>query len=133
MTIALRECETDLGPPPGRRPLDPSRLAVLRELDPGGHHGLLAALLEAFREQATSDLVTIESAIEAGDATIVARRAHSLKGAAADVGATGVKEVCADLEANAAFLGRPALVARVAELHVEVDHARSAIEAAAAR
>ena len=111
-----------------RRSLDPTRLAVLRELDPGGHSRLLEALLDAFRDQAVSDLATLEGAIVSGDETIVARRAHSLKGAAADVGANGVRDVCAVLEAVAPCAGSDELTALVAELRAELEWVQRAID-----
>jgi HPt (histidine-containing phosphotransfer) domain-containing protein len=64
-----------------------------------GDRGLLDRILVRFRERAAADLTRMEAGLASGDAACIERVAHGLKGAAANVSATGLAELAAGLEA----------------------------------
>jgi HPt (histidine-containing phosphotransfer) domain-containing protein len=65
----------------------------------GGNLKRYKALLQKFAEQSTTAVTEIRSALSAGDREQAARAAHSLKGAAANLGAAPVAEMAAKAEA----------------------------------
>jgi signal transduction histidine kinase/DNA-binding response OmpR family regulator/HPt (histidine-containing phosphotransfer) domain-containing protein len=65
----------------------------------GGNRMRYEALLQKFAGQSTGSVTEIRVALSAGDQQTAARAAHSLKGAAANLGATGVAELAAKAEA----------------------------------
>jgi len=83
-----------------RAPVDARRLAVLREMGPGG--SLLRKMVDAFLDVAAVELAGMGCAVEGGDSECVRQRAHRLRGAAANLGADGVATLCARLERLAA-------------------------------
>jgi two-component system sensor histidine kinase/response regulator len=113
-----------------RRPLYPDRLLVLRELDPAGGSGLLALLLTTFAEQAASDVAAMRASVAMGDGPAIVARAHSLKGAAADIGAYPVSEACGELETAAADMTLTALPALLRALTAELDRVEVAVDSA---
>jgi HPt (histidine-containing phosphotransfer) domain-containing protein len=79
--------------------VDPERLELLRGLDDGS--GLLLADLAAqFLQQTSSIRSEIAAAVDAGDCATVRRLAHLVKGGGANIGVTGLAEICARLEAS---------------------------------
>ncbi|MGH2813288.1 MAG: response regulator [Actinomycetota bacterium] len=93
-------------PPPGEtsegdessRPVDPARVAELRELTDGTHRDGFTVLAELFVEDAHVRVVSMRQAIDRDDAVGVGREAHALKGSAANVGAVKLAQTCGDLE-----------------------------------
>ncbi len=82
--------------------LDPEVIAGLVALGEDGGENILKLLVDIFTaEEAPSCLSHIEEAIQAGDATELAEGAHKLKGSAAQLGATRLRELCAILESEA--------------------------------
>ncbi len=65
----------------------------------GGNRKRYEALLRKFAEPSGGGVAEIRTALAAGDMATAARAAHSLKGAAANLGASGVAEVAAKAEA----------------------------------
>jgi two-component system, sensor histidine kinase and response regulator len=65
----------------------------------GGNRMRYEALLQKFAGQSTGSVTEIRAALSAGDTQTAARAAHSLKGAAANLGATAVAEIAAKAEA----------------------------------
>ncbi|PID40952.1 MAG: hypothetical protein CR984_00550 [Proteobacteria bacterium] len=63
-------------------------------------------LLELFRETGGTDIATIKSALAAGDAEQVARSAHTISGAAGNMGIMDIHEAAKSIEqaANAGKL-----------------------------
>lgn len=78
--------------------LDPEALARLHELDPDGIHGVVQRVLAAFRASLVRMLALLQSHRERSDAAEVANVAHTLKSAAASVGALELSGVCAQVE-----------------------------------
>lgn len=66
-----------------------------------GDEELLEELLTLFQDSSTSDLELLRQAVAVGDAAGIVRAAHSLKGAAASLGIEGVRQVAAEMEADA--------------------------------
>ena len=65
----------------------------------GGDEELFAELKQVLLEEAVTETAGIESAIQSEDAKTVQRLAHTLKGAAANMGAEPLREVAAQMEA----------------------------------
>jgi DNA-binding response OmpR family regulator len=109
-------------------PLDRDMLERLLEL---GGPELFSDLAETFLRDAPVRLAELRRAVEAGDADLVQRSAHALRGSSGSMGATQMAQFCAglqdagargDLEQSIGLLGRleaefgrvrPALAAKV--------------------
>jgi CheY-like chemotaxis protein len=103
-------------------PLDPDRLALLRELD-GGDGELLSAVVSEFVDDSERQLTAVSAGLIEGDPHVVERAVHSLKGASANLGATTLADLCGELEAlaRAAALGMaPDLLDSIRAEHVRV-------------
>ena len=101
--------------------LDQDRLAVLRGLGPPDGGGLLPRLVETFLAGAPATLAALRAAAT-GDAPALTEGAHRLKGAAANLGATRLAGICAELEA----MGRDVPEAGIGEA---LDRLERAMEA----
>jgi two-component system, sensor histidine kinase and response regulator len=82
------------GPGPSDDPLDLA--AALERLD--GDRQLLEELAALFLEESAQNLREIRKAFQAGEARLLERLAHTVKGASANIGATLVARAAADLE-----------------------------------
>ena len=87
-------------PPETRDPLDRSQIEFLVSLDDGQGEMLAEIVREylASSEESSTELVRL---LGEGDREAIERAAHTLKGASANVGATGLVDVCAGLEMRA--------------------------------
>ena len=72
------------------------REALLAELD--GDEELLAELVETMRAEAPKLLHEVQAAVAACDPALVARAAHTLKGAVSNFGARGTADAALQLE-----------------------------------
>lgn len=72
------------------------REAMLAELD--GDEELLAELVETMKAEAPKLLLEVRVAVEAADATLVGRAAHTLKGAVSNFGARAAADAALRLE-----------------------------------
>jgi two-component system sensor histidine kinase/response regulator len=99
---------------PEAQAVDPSRLAILRELGPEDGMGLLPAAVRAFNQDLQPSLDALRLAIGKGGEELV-QAAHKLKGAAANIGANGAVAICQELEelGRAHKDGDPELLARL--------------------
>ena len=88
-------------PPDTRDPLDPSQIEFLVSLDDGQGEMLAEIVREylASSEECSSELGRL---LGEGDCPAIERTAHTLKGASANVGASGLVELCARLESRRA-------------------------------
>jgi two-component system sensor histidine kinase/response regulator len=103
-------------------PLDPERLALLRELD-GGDGELLTAVVTEFVDDSTQQLGAVSAALIDGDPRVVERAVHNLKGASANLGATTLADLCGELEVLArasALTMAPDLLDSIRAEHVRV-------------
>ncbi|MGB7060939.1 MAG: PAS domain S-box protein [Candidatus Zixiibacteriota bacterium] len=97
-TVGRKETVAD-----GSRPVIPIDLeAALDRFD--GDKEFLTNMLQEFLDSASGQLETLEKAVEREDAELIEREAHSIKGAAGNLGATGIADVSLKLE----LLGRKA-------------------------
>lgn len=72
--------------------LDPQTLDTLRQLTPPGEPDVLAQVLKLFLEEAPRRIERLRSALTEGNAVEFQRLAHSLKGAAGNIGANAVHD-----------------------------------------
>jgi two-component system sensor histidine kinase/response regulator len=102
-------------------PLDPERVAMLRELD-GGDGELLTAVVSEYVDDSTRQLGAAEAALIEGDPRVVERAVHNLKGASANLGATTLAGLCGELEA----LARASALAMAPDLldSIRAEHTR---------
>ena len=91
-TVGRKESGTHQLPP--GIPIDLE--AALDRFD--GDNEFLEKMLQEFVESAPKQLEMLEGAIKKGDAKLVEREAHSIKGAAGNLGATGIADVSLKLE-----------------------------------
>jgi CheY-like chemotaxis protein len=84
-------------------PLDDAALETLASSLGGGGEGWAAVreLIDAFLEDAPTDMEGLRRAVERGDAEETRRLAHTLKSSGATVGARTLSELCRQLEALA--------------------------------
>jgi len=89
-------------PPPAAPPLagvlDPAVVDQLRALAGAGSPGLLHKLQESFARDTPPRLLALRAAVAAGDADGVAFNVHTIKGSAANLGATAIVATCQKLE-----------------------------------
>jgi HPt (histidine-containing phosphotransfer) domain-containing protein len=78
--------------------------------------GLIALLIDAYEQDTRSRLERVRAAMASGDASGLSAEAHSIKGAARQMGASAVADVCFNLERNASNLTGPALAESVGTL-----------------
>lgn len=78
--------------------LDPASVQRLRELDPGGAHGLLERVLDTFVESLVRHVDELRAARAGADRAGMRHVAHTLKSSAASVGALELSRWCADVE-----------------------------------
>jgi histidine phosphotransfer protein HptB len=81
-------------------PLDRSQIELLLSLDDGAGE-TLAEIVQEYRNVSWEGRTALRHEARTGDHVSLAKTAHSLKGASANVGATDLAEVCADLEMRA--------------------------------
>ena len=81
-------------------PLDRSQIELLLSLDDGAGEAL-AEIVGEYRSASWQGRDDLRRELRDGDHTALARTAHSLKGASANVGAPDLAQVCAELEMHA--------------------------------
>ncbi len=109
--------------------LDEQRLSMLRGMGPQDGQGLLPAIVGAFLDDAPIQTEAIHRAAREGDNSGLQQSAHRLRGAAANLGANTVAELCANLETAATESSDtwPGLLAR---LDRELDRSQQALSLA---
>ena len=96
--------------------LDPGRFEMLRELDDGDGE-FIGTIVREFEADARRQVAAMAQALAADDAPAFERAAHALKGAAANLGAESLAEMCERLQT----LGRGGTIDAGAGLLGEVD------------
>ncbi len=76
------------------------RLAELGEPGCSEDDELLAGLLRSFRDRAPTTLQALRAAMQSEDTALVEQLAHSLKGAALNIGANGLGAICQQIESS---------------------------------
>jgi HPt (histidine-containing phosphotransfer) domain-containing protein len=110
--------------------LDPAAIdrLVLAFGDEG--RGVVAELVATFLAEAPARLAALRQGLAAGDEREVARAVHSLKSAAATLGALDLAELCRTAEASSRARDLAAVEALVPAVEAGYDLARQALEAA---
>jgi HPt (histidine-containing phosphotransfer) domain-containing protein len=105
----------------------------LRDLQEAGEPDLLHELIEMFITDAEPRLTSLRTAIAQGDAPMVEREAHALKGSCANFGAQPMVRICHDLQ----VLGRSHVLTTapglLAHLEAEYTRVRAALTAVMAK
>ena len=96
--------------------LDSGRFAMLRELDDGDGE-FIGTIVREFEADARRQVVAMGQALAGEDAPAFERAAHALKGAAANLGAEPLAEMCERLQT----LGRAGTLDEAAGLVSAVD------------
>ena len=78
--------------------LDPSVLAKLRQLTVPGEPDVLGEVLTLFLEEVPPRIARLRNAWASGNIEEMQRAAHSLKGSAGNIGASGMFDVCRQLD-----------------------------------
>jgi CheY-like chemotaxis protein len=104
--------------------IDKSALDQIADLDPDGSGQLLGSIIDSYLDNAEELVAELGDAIDRSDIEIATRAAHSLKSAAANVGAISFSALCADMERH----GRAGDIAAMAAV---VDQAKQEHEIAA--
>ncbi len=86
----------------GSPAIDPETIEQLRFLEDESQPNVVAELVGLFIEHTPPKIESMLDAIAKSDAGALKRAAHSLKGSSANVGATGMRQVCEQLEHGAA-------------------------------
>ncbi len=95
------------------------REAMLAEL--GGDEDLLVELVDTMKSEAPKLLREVQLAVEAADPALVARAAHTLKGAISNFGAQAAAEAAFQLEQMGRAGQLSGVVSALATLEAEVD------------
>lgn len=99
-TMSFEQPSTSL--PPATTVLDELALARLRELDPGGANRLLERVIGAFLKSLDQHAPVLEAGRDdPADLNALRHVAHTLKSAAASLGALTLSQRCAEIEALA--------------------------------
>ena len=78
--------------------LDPAVIDTLRQLTVPGEPDVLTEVLKMFLDEAPPRIARLRNALAAGNIEELQRAAHSLKGSAGNIGATGMFGVCQQLD-----------------------------------
>ena len=81
--------------------LDHDALDQLRALQKPGGPDLLQRVIALFRERGASQVEALQTALAQNDFETIHRSAHTLKSSAANLGASELRALCADVEASA--------------------------------
>ena len=108
--------------------VDEAVLADLRGYQKPGEPDFLTELIGVFSADLTNRLDQIRTGLQAGDANRIHQAAHALKGASGELGAHGMREICARLELSTAEGSIAAVPAMVQELENEAVRVRAALE-----
>jgi two-component system, sensor histidine kinase and response regulator len=123
------------GPPSPAVPvvpaLDEQVVGRLERLGKAAGEDLMAKLAVLFVADADVQVVALHAALAAHDAEEVVRSAHSLRGASANLGATVLADLCADLEARGAEGDLEDGGELLASIELELGRVRSAVDSAA--
>lgn len=111
--------------------LDAETLAALAELGGADDPELVAELIELFIDDAGRRVQGIVAALEQGDVESIARAAHALKSASANLGAFAFSAACRELETLARRGDEVSTPARrVTHMYPEVERALSSLQSA---
>jgi HPt (histidine-containing phosphotransfer) domain-containing protein len=119
-------------PADARDPLDHSQIEFLLSLDDGQGVALAEIVREylVVSDEGYTELVRL---VSEGHRDGIERTAHTLKGASANVGATGLADVCAGLELRARQAQLSDAVQLMERFEAEFDRVRTALQVVTTR
>jgi CheY-like chemotaxis protein/HPt (histidine-containing phosphotransfer) domain-containing protein len=94
-----------------------------------GNHAPLTRVVETFLADVPRQIQTLNELLEKGDAPASERHAHSIEGAAANIGAGRMRRVALEMEKAAGAGDLGAVKRRMAELQSEFERVRDAMAA----
>ena len=112
----------------GELVLDPAIIAQLEEIRGFDGAGVLPELIAVFVSSARSRLTRIGGCLDSGDLTGAGRHAHSLAGSAGSLGARRLAGLCRELRGAASGGDTADARATLAEMRVEFERARTALD-----
>ncbi|MCB1749076.1 MAG: response regulator [Gammaproteobacteria bacterium] len=115
--------------PSGASPLDEAALARITALQRDGSPDLLGHLIGLFLGNTARLIADVEEGAAAGDADRVRRAVHTLKSSSANLGATTLSKLCAELERFARDGQVEETAKRLDVLHFELDGVIAALRA----
>jgi HPt (histidine-containing phosphotransfer) domain-containing protein len=81
--------------------LNPESIQALRDLSPEGDTAFLRELIAIYLADTPGQLAQLESALINGDAALVIRAAHTIKGSSGNFGALELAQVAQEVESRA--------------------------------
>jgi HPt (histidine-containing phosphotransfer) domain-containing protein len=115
-----------------RDPLDRSQIEFLLSLD-DGQGDALAEIVAEYLTLGDEGYAELLRQRREGDRNAFERTAHTLKGASANVGATGLADVCASLELHAREAQLDDAGELLEQFEAQFDRVRAALEVFASR
>ena len=113
-------------------PLDPSQVELLRSLD-DGDGSVLREIVDQYLAQTAKCRGELVRVAEEGDAAAVERAAHLLRGASANIGATTLAALCAEMETQSRLARLDVAAGLVAQFDTEYSRVRDALGLLVAR
>lgn len=105
-------------------------LTYMRELQGDGEDDFVGELIEVFLADAKPRVAAIRAAVARGDREALRSVAHSLKGSSANLGASGLAELCAGLERRAKSGSLEGADREASQLEAEFERVRRSLEMA---
>ncbi len=112
---------------PSEDPIDREVLDSLRELGAEDDPELLAELLDSFLVNTDLRMERLRAAVEQGDAEMLYRAAHSLKGSSGNFGAVNLGALCQQLEEIITRDGARAACERLPQIEAEYERVKHAL------
>lgn len=109
-------------------PIDAAALAALRDAQEEGEQDFATELIDQFLREAPGQLDALREAVKQGDAQILAREAHRLKGGCSIFGARPMAALCGNLEARGRAGSVEGADAILAQLEGEFSRVRRSLE-----
>lgn len=108
--------------------IDRKRLAALQELQADGEPDILVQVFTAYLRNSEAIRTQMTQALNPLDISALQRAAHSLKSSSANIGATGLADLCRDLEVRCSRQCGDDADARVHAIESELMLVRNALE-----
>ncbi|HYP22774.1 MAG TPA: response regulator, partial [Actinomycetota bacterium] len=124
-TAGAPSADEAFDPPEAPPVLDAEVVGRLVSLGDGTDEDFMGQLTLLFTAEADIRVAELRGALAAGDEDLLARVAHNLRGASANLGALGLARLCGVLEATGLAEGE----STVESIALEVERVRSALEA----
>ena len=100
---------------------------TLKEIEKSGEDSIVLELIDSFQQDTASRLQRLHEAVARFDADRVKAEAHSVRGAARQMGAEGLAELCRAVEAGAPQRNWPELEDQVNRADVQFAEVRTAM------